>query len=1726
MHNLAKLHSCKTCNLNRFACLGHCGHIELPVHVYHPTYLDQCLRLLRSQCVFCHRFRMSRIHISTAVCKLRLLQYGLLREADEIEDLHLQDTWGRRQLNLPTAKGPTRAEDSASDSDDDRDSVIRARERAVNLAIKAARGEKRKSWAQEKHEAVGEARRKVIREFLAHANSSAHSTCKSCQGISPKYRKDGFTKIFRKRLAEKEENAMSVQGRKPENAMVVLDKRAKAAHAKQQKEREMLDEHTDEGVADLDTPESEEEGESVNGIDTEDESEGISAAAVVSAEQSRKTSNEALMHADEVWAALTLLFEKEGEVLGLIYGTGSKGNRRKPTADLFFVKSLLVPPTKYRPESKAGRDGIAEAPENRLYQDVLNLSNTINEISREIRREVRGNSRNRTHMDIQYTWIQLQQAVNTLVDRERSPLQGPAAKNLPEGIKQKLEKKEGLFRMNMMGKRVNFAARSVISPDPNIETNEIGVPPVFAKKLTYPEPVTSGSYYELHKAVINGPDVWPGAVAIEEEKGQIINLRHKSQEARIALANQLMAPSNANVSGSRPKKVHRHLNDGDMVIMNRQPTLHKPSMMCHKAKILPSERTIRMHYANCYTYNADFDGDEMNMHFPQNELARAEAVSIADTDHQYLSAKAGDPLRGLIQDHISISVQLTKRDTFLNKEDYFQLLYACLRPEHNHTFAGSRLKTVKPAIIKPSPRWTGKQLISTILQNVVPEETHGKINVTGKSQTKASLWSKDSEEQDVIVQESHLLTGIMDKKQIGPIQGGLVHAVYETYGAIYAGKLLSVLSRLLTKFLHMRAFSCGVEDLVLTPKGDSDRIRTLKDAEMAGLDTAAKYVLLESDKDLSSSSLALLQRLEEVTRDDSKLKILDSLMQEAGSKVSSAVTDACLPEGLIKPFPRNQMQAMTNSGAKGTMVNANLISCNLGQQTLEGRRVPVMISGKTLPCFKPFESSLRAGGYIRDRFLTGVRPQEYFFHAMAGREGLIDTAVKTSRSGYLQRCLVKGLEGLRVEYDTSVRDSDGTIVQFLYGEDGLDVAKAAYLSECEFKAQNFWGQSAAVKGPGWDRTADQETAIAKHMKSVAKAMSKGRSEDQIPDPVINLWNPGRYATSVSERFYDRVKKFSAKYPNFKHVKKEKDAWKLKLQGMDPHARKAEEFKERERIGKKDFEAMMWSKYLKAVIEPGEAVGVVAGQSIGEPSTQMTLNTFHLAGHSTRNVTLGIPRLRELVMTASRKILTPSMSMDVNEEISQEKAAKWAKGISRLSLGEIVESVHVKEDIGRGVRLPRAKTYQVRIEFFPSEEYKKEYAITLRDVFSTVEWKLLPLVMKDIKAEQKKKGDASLLKTAAKQDAVFEIGKSAGRVKEARAVPEAEFEGGEDDGNPEAEDDDDGDATNAKDKSNRSEMVSYGAMDEDDEAALRAAGLDGDDVDSEDDSPRGPGATNAENRRVEERQMTYQQRALEILEKEAARFEERVLGRHDALSTFKYDYESGEWVEFTFEFEPDSPKLLMLNIVENGCRHAVIQAVAGLRSCATATEKRDDPAREVNVIHTEGVNIRAMLEYQEVINPHTLYANSIHDMLDFYGVEAARAAVVKEIFAVFESHHITVDNRHLNLIADVMTREGGYKGFNRMGLSSNTSPLMKMSFETTVGFLKEAVAGGDWDELKGPSARLVVGRLGRMGTGMIDVLTPVDGHESDGEEEDTAEFKDEAVKLWEGKGSNTVMTNGI
>lgn len=582
------------------------------------------------------------------------------------------------------------------------------------------------------------------------------------------------------------------------------------------------------------------------------------------------------------------------------------------------------------------------------------------------------------------------------------------------------------------------------------------------------------------------------------------------------------------------------------------------------------------------------------MHFPQSLIAQAEARLIANTDNQYLVPTSGNPLRGLIQDHVVSGVWLTNKDTFFTRDEYHQLVYGALRPEDDYS-GGGMVLTVPPAIWKPQPLWTGKQVVSriklarrersvahralsqvsTIMKNITPPLAGG-LNFACKAKVPGSMWGVHTVEETVLFVDGELLTGVLDKAQIGASPFGLVHSVHELYGPTVTGKLLSILSRLLTKFLQSRAFTCRMDDLLLTEKGNAARRAMLAAVNDRGLDAALEYVGLgEADKARAETANDLRVRLEEVLRDDYKLAGLDATVEGETNQVTTKLIKTCLPSGLVKPFPHNNMQMMTVSGAKGSNVNASQISCLLGQQSLEGRRVPTMVSGKTLPSFKAFETAPRAGGFVAGRFLTGIRPQEYYFHCMAGREGLIDTAVKTSRSGYLQRCLIKHLEGLRVHYDHTVRNSDSSVLQFHYGEDSLDVTKQAHLMQLEFAVRNTQSLVQRFRPKETlDKVVDIGYAYSK----------KALRHPEANPPNLSILSPSTHLGCISETYAAAIEKYIETNPHrlLKTKKKYRADW--------PAFIRTDEL-----MSVEHFRSLMHMRYMRSLVEPGEAVGLMASQ---------------------------------------------------------------------------------------------------------------------------------------------------------------------------------------------------------------------------------------------------------------------------------------------------------------------------------------------------------------------------------------------------------------------------------------------------------------------------------------------------------------------------------------------------
>ncbi|OMJ28106.1 DNA-directed RNA polymerase I subunit rpa1 [Smittium culicis] len=1683
---------CASCSLSYEACPGHFGHIELPVPVINTLIFDYLYKLLNGTCFYCLHLKLSKQEVMKTVCRLKLLNAGFLIESLELDNFH----------QLKEIEHEETEENSSNHKDlETVESYIARMIEFTQTTINSNPIDK----DGHKISMINHERRNVIKNLYTKITKKK---CDNCKAPSRTLRKDGFLKIFKRNLNPKEKILVQ-KGNFVEPDLFKTNNKKKG-----EKDLDIVAEDN----TNLDSDSEGTANDSPLDSDSEMAKEKISAKNVMSLNK-EKWEYLTPIHLKKIMATLSV---NESQILSLLFGSNNDLRKKNFITDFFFIDVLPIPPSKFRPANVLNGE-IMENPQNLFLSTILNTCVSLREAVR--KNDIASNQYGGNYTEFEqlvFYMIQLQQQVNNMIDstKNTSKAQG-AAENTP-GIRQLLEKKEGLFRKNMMGKRVNFAARSVISPDPNLEPSEVGVPPVFAKKLTFPEPVTFHNVENLRRAVINGNDIWPGASSVMHEDGSITNLDKLGYESRVALANQLLTPQTGRASGSllgnvyeaadmhRSKKVLRHLRNGDMVILNRQPTLHKPSMMAHKVRVLPGERTIRMHYVNCKTYNADFDGDEMNMHFPQSVAAVSEANEIAKTDFQYLAPTSGSPLRGLIQDSVDAGVMLTSRNTLLTRELYYQLMYWAIKPENQPQLPQGKLITLPPTIFKPKPMWTGKQAISTLIANL----TYGmsQPNIRSKTKVQAKFWGKGGlEEGEVYILNGELLTGIVDSSQFGSSEYGLVHAIYELYGAGTASKLLGMLSRLFVCYLQHTGFSCSIDDLRLTSDGEHDRKNIIKSGADFGKEVVTAFTGLEEFSKTSTPDVfqrEYVKRMEEVIRSNEKMARLDGAMKGKMNGLTSKIIDSVLPNNLIKTFPNNRMMLMTISGAKGSQVNFSQISCCLGQQELEGRRVPLMVSGKSLPSFAPFDKSARAGGYISQRFLTGIKPQEFYFHCMAGREGLIDTAVKTANSGYLQRCIIKHLEGLTVNYDYTVRAPDGCILQFLYGEDALDVTKQKYINKFSFAAANYKALRDRFKPHLVAEFIDEEAARS-HNKKVAKKSHKY-------DPTLSFLSPSRYLGSVSEKFINSLNEYIAdnsdnlisqtskelkkKGKNSKKGKEnESDSANLKVSKRSPAMATSA-------CTSDTFRSLAYLYYMNSLVDPGEAVGLLAAQSVGEPSTQMTLNTFHLAGFGAKNVTLGIPRLREIIMTASPKPSTPSMTITLAPHVSANQTLSLSKYLSRLSISDVIDEIEVREKLtskSHSSSSTRYRLFKITLKLFPLSEILTEHNVDRKAIEDAIETKFT----RNISAQLSKilRRGTKNLDGADDEDIV---------IGAPMKITDKSFGGNDEDDNEGAlesyskseikksqkdfdDEGEDGGADAEKSKSRKSENAYYADDENQDTSELMDIQKSLDDMlDSDSEEPK----------------ESIQEAETEILTAEDRK------SRLTKSNPFIFDYsfndgvdvktsiETGASCVITYRLPSKTQKLLMINYAQDSAKKSVIREIPRVNLCYVGEDSsiKLENGKKVpcKTINTEGSNLVGLWErlvLPIVSNNKTvsnedfaiinkIYTNDIYAILKTYGVEAARAAIQNEISSVFGVYHIEVDHRHLGLLADYMTFDGGYKPFSRIGIESNVSPLAKMSFETTTHFLREASVYADYDTLESPSARIVVGRPIQSGTGSFDVIS--------------------------------------
>ncbi|MBN2142249.1 DNA-directed RNA polymerase subunit A' [Candidatus Woesearchaeota archaeon] len=587
---------------------------------------------------------------------------------------------------------------------------------------------------------------------------------------------------------------------------------------------------------------------------------------------------------------------------------------------------------------------------------------------------------------IEDLWDLLQYHITTFFDNEVSQLP-PARHRSGQPLKTltaRIKSKEGRIRHNLAGKRTNFSARTVISPDPMLDINEVGVPKLMAMKLTVPERVTEWNMEYLKGFITRGPKDYPGANYIVRPDGRRKKITDETKE-------QLLEELQPGFI------VERHLMDGDVSLFNRQPSLHRMSMMCHRVRVLPG-LTLRLNPAVCAPYNADFDGDEMNLHIPQTEEARVEAEILMEVQTQLISPRYGLSIIGCGQDTISGNYYLTK---FLDKIP---------RKEAVDLLAATGIEDFSKL---PSKEFvSGKDVFSCLLPD----------DFNFKGYAKHYKQNPDDPDATVLIEDGKLITGVLDKNNLGEGSGLLLRNLHKQYGAKRMVRLLGMINRLAIEVLLRYGFTTSISDIDLKSEIKEKVLQSLAEA-----DADVKAMIQQ----FHDGSLELLPGRD--LKETLELRILERL-NKARNETGEIVTQ--------NADPSTNTMMMIQSGARGNFLNLAQMAACVGQQALRGGRVNKGYEGRTLSCFKRGDLGVSARGYIKKGFRHGLEPFELFFMAMTGRDSLMDTALRTPKSGYLYRRLANALQDFRVEYDFTVRDAGKKIVQFQYGEDGIDVSKS------------------------------------------------------------------------------------------------------------------------------------------------------------------------------------------------------------------------------------------------------------------------------------------------------------------------------------------------------------------------------------------------------------------------------------------------------------------------------------------------------------------------------------------------------------------------------------------------------------------------------------------------------------------------------------------------------------
>ena len=1310
---------------------------------------------------------------------------------------------------------------------------------------------------------------------------------------------------------------------------------------------------------------------------------------------------EVVFTAEDVLRVLRGVTDADSDALGF--------SPRYNRPEWMICTALPVPPPAVRPSVRQDTGQRQEDDLTHKLSDVVKFNNQLKE------RIARGAN----HDSVEQSLQMLQYHVATLIDNSvpsMFPAKDRAGGRMIRSLTERLRHKEGRIRGNLMGKRVDFSARTVITPDPNLSIDELGVPRRIAMNLTFPEVVGRHNEAELRDLVRAGPDAYPGAKQVRKtDANRTIRLRGHPDRAAVADALE------------HGDVVERHLRNGDYVLFNRQPSLHKMSMMGHRVRVMEYS-TFRLNVCVCASYNADFDGDEMNMHVPQSLQTHYEIQQLAAVPLHVLSPRYSTPIITIVQDVALGVFRITQPHVRVTQRQLFNL--AC------------GIQTLDPRALPPpaeggaggaggggsgGSRWTGRQLLSLVMPP------------TASVRMDAGMHDRDSpgfdpDVDEVVIERGVIKRGVLTEKVFSKESRGIVHQTYNMLGPAAVTALLNSTQKLICDWLVLSGFSVGVSDLIVRPTTAVKIREVLGEAKSQVRGLLRSVHSGEFENDSTKSNVDFLEEQ------------LGSMLGKVGSDRASKLSQQDSELG-VGGLLANRMLNMIKCGSKGKPTNFMQMTACLGAQSIEGKRVPDGFDHRTLPHYTKYDDGPESRGFIDHSFIEGLSPNEFFFHAMAGRIGLIDTAVRTSQTGYLQRRLVKAMEDCKIHHDLTVRNANNFIVQFLYGEDGIDAIKLEFqqlpyisqdpadmraahlLAAPAFELEGFLtpdalartrsadsadsADSAGSAGPGRQplraRCVAHFEALLRDRRAAIMhpGLCGGLQVDKNVTHPVNLRRIIRSTLALHEAAgatrgpsdLDPAEVLDAIDALVAELKLGAEARAGALRG-DPadgegvrwmpmllrfHLSPKVLIRELRmpRLAFAHVVRQIREQFREAVASPGEMTGIVAAQSIGEPATQLTLNTFHHSGVSSfTKVTSGVPRMMEL-MAMSKKIKTPVMKIRLHRE--------WATSADRVTqvLSEIV-TTHFRDIVTRS-----------SVHFDPRDDEATSVA-----------------------------DDAGLMRFMRAFREMRQRDDGGGGACGAAASPwllRFEFD--------------------------RARMLNLQVSMLDVETTL--AGFYGDSVAcvlSDDNAP----------------QLVCRLRL--------------------AAVGGAGDKDKDRDVDLLTEV-----KALEQSVMD----HVVIKGVQPISKAARVRVnppalKIYDPVADAFVqddewgIETAGSSLMSVMGHPCVDFRRTT-TNDVYEVYAVLGIEAARAVLIREIRSVLDG--TPLDHRHISLLADTMSNRGFFMSIDRHGINNRgeLGPLAKCSFEQTTDMLIKAGIFAERDRLNGVSANIMLGQVAPSGTGNSDIL---------------------------------------